>query len=365
MNILFVSPHSFERPGGVRTHILALSDIYQREGHKTEIIAPKVTKDKTDFNDIANLHEVGFAPSIPMTGTQVELAMFTRGEIKEIIKRGDFDVIHFHNFGPFVSTDAYTIGKKAKRITTFHLYPKGIANRIFTSQNMRMASKWFDHVIFVSNSQKKLFKDLDKEDYSIIPNGIHIDPEAKPRTINKDQIVRLLYVGRFEERKGVEYLVEAFRIISDKYGDKVELNIVGSGQKKYMDEILSKLGDNANVKLHGFLSDPDLLKLRKEVDISISPAYAGESFGIVLLESMSLGVPIVAFDNPGYKTVMTGKLETCLVESKNSKKLAAKIIELMENPELYAEISSYGIEHAKQYDWEIVAKKVMDVYKNA
>lgn len=362
MKICFISAHSFVRPGGVRTHILNLSRELESLGHETHIVAPK-NGSTTAFNsNIKNLTEIGFTIPLPSNGSYVDISLFTSSELEDYLNEQNFDVLHFHNFTPFLSSDALYLSKGCKKIMTVHTFPTGMIKRFVNAQTAADFLRMYDHAIFVSKSQSDLFSKVTIP-YSIIPNGIKIDQNAKVKSIDESKPIKILYVGRIEPRKGLNYLIEAYAEVLNKTDKKVELHVVGSGNFDFVSKIYAGLLKE-NVTFHGSLSDSELEKMRNSADIYVSPATHGESFGLVLLEAMTKGVPTLAFDNPGYRSVLEDELNWCLVENKNTSELSLKILELINNPTLYKEISAKSISEAAKYDWTKITKDILEIYKN-
>lgn len=363
MKICFVSAHSFANPGGVRTHILNLSKRFEEKGHETAIIAPKSGNNRTPFNsDIPNLFEVGMAIAFPMNGATGDISLFTNREVYQFLEEKDFDILHFHNFLPFISSDALLLATDTPKVLTIHTLPSGFNEKIVTGKNLSKLVNFYDHTIFVSPSQHGMFSELESS-YSLIPNGINIEEGVLPRTLKDGKTKKLLYVGRIEQRKGLDFLIEAFRQVLEK-DSNVELHIVGKGNFDFLTKAYSSfLSLNDKVIFHGAVSDEELKKIRSEADIYISPAIKGESFGIVLLEAMAVGLPVIAFDNEGYRHVLTNELSGGLVERLNVKELANKILEFTSEPDLYEKMSSLGIEESKKYDWTKIADQIEDIYK--
>src|SRR5204863_5817763 len=155
----------------------------------------------------------------------------------------------------------------------------------------------------------------------------------------------ILFVGRFEPRKGLLDLMKAYRILR-KTGCECRLLVVGGGpQDKEVRRYLMtrKLG---GVEFLGRVSDDERAALFKTADVYISPATGGESFGIVLLEAMAAGTAIVASDIHGYKGVVRRGREGLLVPPNDPKAIAAAIGRLLRDDELRAAIGAAGRERA-------------------
>lgn len=362
MKICFVCANNFVHPGGIRTHIVKLSEELKSLGHETHIIAPKLPGKTSQFNtNIDNFHEVGSTMLSPMNGSYIDFSFSTNSEIQEIFDKYNFDIVHFHNFIPFVSTDSYFESSGSKRVITIHFFPNKNSQAFAKKQLIKRLSNLFDHTIFVSDAQNYMYDFLPKTDYSVIYNGITIDKKLPPKSITDKKKINLLFVGRFDPRKGLEYLIKAFKILSTKSQQKYTLHVAGGTkedfQKRYDLDILG-----LDIVFYGALTDQELHQIRLDTDIYISPAIGGESFGYVLLEAMMYGIPILAFDNEGYRTVLKEKLTQSLVENKNIELLAQRIEELSTDEKLFSELSKFGLEYVNRYSWKNLAKDVLDVY---
>jgi phosphatidylinositol alpha-mannosyltransferase len=369
LRICFISAHNFSAPGGVRSHILSLSKELRKKGHEVTILAPSLNGKKTEFNSgIDNLVEIGKTLLLPGNGAQFDFTFANKGQLKEFFKENKFDIYHFQNLSPMLSFNAKSILKNEPTIVTIHTYQSGkISSKIVTSERIDRFTKGYNHRIFVSPSQKNFFEIMDKETYSVIPNGISLKHGMEFKSIKGKKEIRLLYLGRLEARKGVGYAIKTFiELRKDQKYSNLKLDVVGSGDQKFIDsiEIPEKL--KKDIVFHGRLSDSDVEQVRKNSDIYLAPATGGESFGIVLLEAMQYGIPVVAFGNPGYKSVIEPNeiLSWGLVENMNLDAMVEKVKELLSSPERYEKLSKEGLEYVKNYDWVRLADKIIDVYKN-
>ncbi len=170
-----------------------------------------------------------------------------------------------------------------------------------------------------------------------------------------------LFVGRHEPRKGLLHLLKAQRILR-KAGYGTRLLVVGSGpQEREARRYVATRGLQGVVFL-GRVSDAEKAQLFRTADIYVSPATGGESFGIVLLEAMAAGTPIVASDIHGYKGVVRRGREGLLVPPRDSKGLADAITRLLDDPVLRAQMGSAGQARAEEFSWPRVTAKVEEYY---
>jgi len=177
-----------------------------------------------------------------------------------------------------------------------------------------------------------------------------------------DGKINILFVGRMEPRKGLNYLLEAYKRVKREIPDS-RLIVVGPGTRlrhKY-EKRVSRNGLK-DVSFIGYSSYRDLPRYYKTADIVCAPATGCESFGIVLLEAMAVGKPLVASNIEGYSSVATHGEEGLLVPPKNPAKLAEALLTLITDSSLRQEMGARGKLKALEYDWERVAQRVMDCY---
>jgi phosphatidylinositol alpha-mannosyltransferase len=190
----------------------------------------------------------------------------------------------------------------------------------------------------------------------------HFTNNVSPISEFQDGKINVLFVGRQEKRKGVNYLLEAYTRVKREVPNS-RLIIVGPGtrwSKKYEESV--RRSGLPDIVFVGYVSYADLPRYYRTADIFCSPATGRESFGIVLLEAMAAGKPIVASNLEGYATLVTHGAQGLLVPPKNEKKLAEALISLMADERLRQEMGARGKAKASEYGWETVAQRVMEFY---
>jgi len=205
----------------------------------------------------------------------------------------------------------------------------------------------------------------------IIPNGIDLIrfAPADVRSLTP-HVKNLLFVGRFEKRKGLLHLLRVFKILHDAGRQNLRLIIVGDGeQRKAAESFVAKHHFASIIIFAGNVSDDALSDFYRKADIFCAPAVAGESFGMTLLEAMACGTPIAGFANPGYSYVMQGHEETCganlLAAPGDDIALAQKIALLVDNQDIYERARQWGLAHAKQFSWTKIADQILNFYEEA
>jgi phosphatidylinositol alpha-mannosyltransferase len=373
MKIAFISPHTFTYPGGVQKHTLALKREFEKRGHTVKIIYPREKiHQKRDKDEIL----LGGALVIPGNASRTNLSLnVTPLSVKRLLKKEKFDVVHFQNFGVFLPWQVLgaveQLEKKPLKILTFHAFLD--ASRIFKEipffmdiLNDYILPK-LDGIIGVSKpvlSQIKYNRPT-----KVIPNGIDLNffkPEgAKIEKFalpaNGQKVMNILFVGRVEKRKGLIYLVKAFKALKKEFKN-IRLIVVGEGDKKENIEKYIRKYHIADVFFEGKIEEKDLPKYYRTADICCFPSLYGEAFGIVLLEAMVSGKPVVAFANQGYKEVLTGKGAEFLVQPKDLQELVRKLKILIKNGKKREEMGEWGRKEAEKYSWNKVAEQTLKFY---
>jgi len=367
MKIALVSPYDFAYPGGVVNHISCLEQHFTRMGHEVKIVAP-ASKAVSSFGD--RFIPVGSPRPIPVSGSiaRITLSPWLSSRIKTILEREKFDICHLHE--PLMPMLCTTVLRLAGTPTvgTFHASGAKPWYSIGTPIGKLMLKKWFNKLdcrIAVSPIAREFANKHFPDDYIIIPNGIdtkHFCSDVSPIEEFSDGKINILFVGRMEPRKGLNYLLEAYKRVKREISDS-RLIVVGPGTRlrhKY-EKRVSRNGLK-DVSFIGYSSYRDLPRYYKTADIVCAPATGCESFGIVLLEAMAVGKPLVASNIEGYSSVATHGEEGLLVPPKNPAKLAEALLTLITDSSLRQEMGARGKLKALEYDWERVAQRVMDCY---
>ena len=219
-------------------------------------------------------------------------------------------------------------------------------------------------VIAVSPAALKYVYNTFPRDYKIIPNGIDVDRfanSAGPWPQYQDGKTNILFVGRLEKRKGLKYLLEAYSRLKWEHPN-IRLLVVGPGTPDKESHRILSARNLQDVELIGGVTQADLPRYYASADIFCSPATGAESFGIVLLEAMAAGKPIVASDIEGYMGILSHGEQGLLFRRRDSEHLASALDTLIRDRELAARLGATGREMVEQYRWKVVAQQVEDYY---
>ncbi|MCX6012598.1 MAG: glycosyltransferase family 4 protein [Chloroflexi bacterium] len=362
MKIGLVSPYDFAYPGGVKSHIARLAAHFTEAGHYVKILAPFSFKEPLDVNIIPVCRPTFYIPS---GGSWARMNLFPRpwSPLKAILEEEQFDILHIHEpMLPWLPVNAIRLSNSIN-IGTFHAYHRRSLGYILWKPYLNNVSMPKLHgIIAVSESAKEFNSHYFPGNYTIIPNGIdfdHFSMNGKPFNEYRDGKFNILFVGRIEKRKGLRYLINAYKKIKNMYPD-TRLIIVGPGGLSH--KILGH--DNLkDVVFTGYASHEDLPRYYKTADVFCAPATGAESFGIVLLEAMAVGVPVVASNIKGYAGLITNGENGLLVQPKDEDGLVNAIVELMKNKQLREKFITDGKNKAENYRWEKVAKNVLNFYE--
>jgi len=368
VKIAQVTPYDFHHPGGVAEHIGHLREEYTRLGHEVVVIAPRSTKGGIQTED--GFYGIGRTITIPGNGSKVRLTFDVTlyHAVKEVMRMEQFDVVHVHEpllpvLGPMV-----LLNSLAPNVATFHAFRDSNAWYSAFRTYMTFLPTKVDVRIAVSEPAKEFVSQYFESDYRVIPNGINtseFSPDHEPiQRMKQNGGPNILFVGRYEEpRKGFKYLLRAMPLIRQQFPD-ARLTVVGSGRPEKFDDIIGQYGI-WGVDFVGKISAGDLPKYYASCDIFCAPSIERESFGIVLLEAMASGKPVVACDNAGYASVMKDGREGLLVPPRDPVALALAIVRLLSSPELAARFAERGLQTAQQYAWPSVARRVLETYDAA
>ncbi len=364
--IALVSPYDHAFHGGVADHINSLAGQFREWGHTVKIVAPCKSAEAVEDDDFIPM---GRAVPIPSGGSiaRVSFSVWLKPRIKQMLERESFDVVHIHEpFAGLISKDMLSLINPAEStaIGTFHTYE---GTRLYKIGAKHLAMPYFRMLqgrIAVSRPAYEFISRHFPGDYDIIPNGIQVDDfaNAEPfKHLKSDGMVNLLFLGRLEKRKGLKYLLGAFSKLKWDWPN-LRLLVAGSGKPDADSLRIISERNLQDVVFLGRVSDEDKFRYYKTADIYCAPATGKESFGIVLLEAMAAGAPIVASAIEGYSSVITHGREGFLTPPKDEDALADAIATLLMDPQLRRRLSAAGTMNVQDYRWERVARRVMDYY---
>jgi len=369
MKIALVSPYDYAYPGGVNNHIASLEEHFTRMGHEVKIIAPSSKPKNAGQNE--NAIVIGKPVPIRASGSVVRapispMLMFS-DRIKKMLELEKFDVVHIHE--PMMPALAVSVLHHAEGMVivgTFHATRSNSFGYTIWKPLLRRWMNKLDGKIAVSKAAMEFISRYFPGDYEIIPNGIdlqHFTDKAPPVEKYRDGKLNILFVGRLEKRKGFKYLLGAYERVKKEF-PQCRLIVVSPHSrlsKKY--ENIAARRNLKDVVFAGYVSFDDLPGYYNTADIFCSPATGWESFGMVLMEAMATGKPVVASDIPGYAGLISHGVEGLLVKPQDEKALASALMSLLRDKAMRERMGEKGKLKAKDYSWDVVARKVMEYYE--
>lgn len=370
MKIGMVSPYDWSYPGGVRDHIRHLSSEFINMGHDVRILAPVSENSDTLIEDY--VYSMGPTTPVPVNGS---IARITWDPtlyplVKRILERERFDVLHIHEpLVPGLSLMALRLST-AVNVGTFHAFARSSMTSTSylayasASPFLRPYFRRLAGHIAVSSPARQFASHYFPADYHVIPNGVSLERfqqgiASLPNL--RDGKLNILFVGRFERRKGARYLLRAIPLIRERHPE-TRFIFVGEGhQRAGLQQFVEQQGW-PDVLFPGYVADYDLPHYYASADLFCSPALGGESMGIVLLEAMASGLPVVASNIAGYATVVTSGADGLLTPPRNSLALAQAINLLLDNASLRQQFSALGLQKVRDYAWPHIANRVLDYY---
>ena len=366
MKIALVSPYDFAYPGGVTSHITHLYERFVELGHQVRIIAPSSQPQETLGNP--DVIVCGRPTSVPASGSvaRITLSLRLSSQVKAILEEEQFDVVHLHE--PLMPMLPVTFLRfsNAVNVGTFHAHRDSSVAYLYAR---RLLKRWFrrlDGKIAVSRPAMQFVSSYFPGYYNIIPNGIdldHFNPEVEPLPQYNDGKHNILFVGRFEKRKGLRYLVRAYARLKSEMPE-TRLIIVGpdGGLRAGYEKSIRKAGLQ-DVVFAGYVSYEDLPRYYRSAHVFCTPATGQESQGIVLLEALACGTPVVASNIEGFASVITHGEEGLLVPPKDEEKLAMALIHVLADDDLRHRFSEQGRLTAQAYAWKRVSQRVLSYYE--
>jgi phosphatidylinositol alpha-mannosyltransferase len=366
MKIGLVSPYDITWPGGVLAHISQLSRQFTLMGHEVKILGPcSASRERAEDGTYIPL---GGSVPVPYGGSiaRISVSPWILRQVREIIHREEFDIVHVHEpLAPLISLFALECSRSIN-VGTFHACYSNAGRYRFKHSLLKRWANRLHGRIAVSQGAYQQASGFFPGDYRIIPNGIDVDRfsgKSAPFPEFRDGKLNLLFVGRLEKRKGLRYLLEAFGELKWEFKD-LRLIVVGPGE---LDAECWRVLSERNLQdvvFTGAVSGVDLPRYYSSADIFCAPATGRESFGVVLLEAMASGKPIVATQIQGYAAVVSHGQQGLLVPPADKDSLADAIARLLKDPQMRLDMGSAGRANVGIYRWDVVAQKVMDYYSS-
>jgi phosphatidylinositol alpha-mannosyltransferase len=363
MKVGIVCPYTWDVPGGVQAHVRDLADSLLARGHEVSVLTPVDEPETADLP--AYVVAAGRAVPVPYNGSVARLAFGPRAlaRTRRWLREGQFDVLHIHEpTVPSLSMLA-CFAASGPMVATFHTATaRSRALQVFGSV-LQPGLEKLTARIAVSPAARRVVVEHLGGDAVLIPNGVDVRrfDGAQPLP-GRGPGPTVSFVGRIDEpRKGLTVLLEALPELVELVPD-VRLLVAGPGD---VDDVRAAIPASlrGHVELLGLVSEADKPRVYASGDVYCAPNTHGESFGIVLIEAMATGTPVVASDLEAFRRVLDDGAAGVLVPVGDPAALATALAELLADAELRKQLAELGRSAVEQYDWSYVTGRIVEVYE--
>lgn len=363
MRVGLVCPYTWDVPGGVQAHVRDLAESLIGRGHEVSVLTPVDDPQEADLP--AYVVAAGRAIPVPYNGSVARLAFgpLSLARTRRWLRDGGFDVLHLHEpTVPSLSMLA-CFAASGPMVATFHTATtRSRALQVFGSV-LQPGLEKITGRIAVSPAARRVVVEHLGGDSVLIPNGVVVGRfrDAQPLP-DQPAVPTVAFLGRVDEaRKGLAVLLEALPALVELVPD-VRLLVGGPGNAEAVGEwVPASL--RAHVHLLGLVTDADKAAVYASGDVFCAPNTHGESFGIILIEAMAAGTPVVASDLEAFRRVLADGRAGVLCPVGDPAALAIALADLLGDPVRRAELSARAAELVEQYDWDTVTARVLEVYE--
>lgn len=352
MRIGMMCPYSLTVPGGVQNQVLGLARALRRKGHAVRVLAP-CDGPPPD----AGVTPLGLSLPASSNGSVAPVAPDPSAQLRTIRAMRDeaFDIIHLHEpLAPGPTTTAL-LTKPAPLLGTFHMAGRSMSYELMPNVVRWLASKLDDRVA-VSEDAKRMARNNLGGEYDLTFNGVEVlrydespaHPTAGPT---------VLFVGRHEERKGLRVLLEAAASLPPD----TRFWIAGEGPET--ESLKATFAGDPRIEWLGAISEGEKIARLKGADVFCAPSLHGESFGVVLIEGMAAGTPVVASDIPGYANAARQGSDAVLFTAGDQAALARSIRDVLRGEDRRAALVASGRERAQEFSMAALADLYLGRYE--
>ncbi len=352
LRIGIVCPYSLSIPGGVQAQAMGLARELRAMGYETRVLGPCDGPPPASFvsplgNSLPTASNGSVVPIAPDPSAQFRIIQLLNDEA--------FDILHVHEpLAPGASETTLFL-HPAPIVGTFHAAGESSSYRLLTGPLRRLADN-IAHRVVVSKDALSLIQGYMGGDYEVLFNGVELERfhDATPWPLEGQTI---FFCGRHEERKGLGVLLAAFADLPPT----VRLFVAGSGPDT--ERLQQQYAGDTRIEWLGRISDEDKMQYLKGASVFCAPSLRGESFGVVLIEAMAAGTPVVASALDGYRNVATHEVDALLCDPGDVAGLTAAIRRVLDDADLAARMRAAGTIRANDFSMARLASLYADIYE--
>ena len=359
LRVGLVCPYALDVPGGVQNQVLGLAAFLRQAGHDVRVLAPGGLPEEAYGLEPARFTSAGAPLAVRYNGSVAPVALgpLAAARSRRWVASHAVDLLHVHEpLVPSASLPALSVAR-APVVATFHTAtPRSRALRLAGSA-LTSAVDRIDAGIAVSPTAREVVVRHLGRDAVVVPNGLDVaaygpagETAVEPRPVGAPP--RLLFLGRSgERRKGLDVLLEALPALRRAHPD-LEVLVAGPGPRSLP----------VGCRSLGLVDEADKRALLRSADVFVAPHTARESFGIVVLEAMATGVPVVASDLAPFADLLGGADDPAgrLFPRGDAEALAVAVSAALREGRGRRTRRARAL--AGRYDWSVVGPEILGVY---
>jgi phosphatidylinositol alpha-mannosyltransferase len=359
MRILLACPYAWDAPGGVQVHVGQLAARLRGKGHEVLVLTPSSSRPSEPF-----VRVVGRPIRVSYNESVAPIAPSPRAYRSTRLAMEGFrpDVVHVHE--PFVPGPSMFSAflSRAPVVATFHAYADRSRLLALAAPLLRRVWRRLSLRIAVSQAAAAFVGGpMGEGGLRIVPNGADVELFASAQPAQLPEGRPILFVNRLDPRKGFRVMIEAFRELASERSDVI-LVVAGDGAERVaLRELPMEI--RSRVVMLGNVPHEELPPYHAAAEVFCAPSTGRESFGIVLVEAMAAGLPVIASDIPGYREVVRDQVEGLLVPPRDPPALARSLEQVLEDADLAKRLGEAGRQRAGRYSWDSVAAEIEDIYR--
>jgi len=351
MRIGLICPYSLSVPGGVQAQVLGMARELRRRGYEARVLGPCDGPPPAGF-----VTPLGDSLPTVANGSVAPLAPDPAAALRTIraLYEERFDILHLHEpLAPGPTVTALTM-HPAPIVGTFHAAGESSSYRLLRPALLKLISR-IDHKVVVSKDALDLVQRYLGGEYEVAFNGVELAAISAVEPHHSDR-PSILFLGRHEQRKGLAVLLEALAQVPAD----VECWVIGEGPDTA--ELRARHSDDPRIQWLGRVSEREKLARLRGATVFCAPSLGGESFGVVLVEAMAAGTPVVASALDGYRNVATGGRNAILLPPGDASALGTALAGLLADPIRQEQLREAGRVRAADFAMSSLVDRYLEIY---